>query len=218
MKTFTVSTPYDGFRRIFNYVYEYHNTITTEDGAATYESDSICIKILNPLKEPSKLIDAYCMGHGAVRDYVAQFNDGISTSGFEYTYYERLKDWNGDNQLKTIVDNLRKSLDTRRAVIMSDADAALWRPQSDMKSSEPPCFNWMQALVRNNELNLKVLFRSHDILKGWPANILAIAEMQRRMASQLPVVNIGYLEVISSIPHMYVSDINLIERTRERLK
>lgn len=213
MKSFTVKTPYEGFRRIFNYIYEYHDVVTTEDGAKTWEQSTIGIQILNPLAEPQKLIEAYCMGPGAVRDYIAQFNDGVNTKGFDYTYYERIKSY-GDirfNQLESIYRRLVVDPETRRAV------AVLWDPAIDFNLSHPPCLNWMQALIRNSELNLKVLFRSHDILKAWPANILAIAEMQRRMAEELKV-DVGYLEVISSIPHMYLSDIDLIEKTREMLK
>lgn len=215
MKSFTVNTPYDGFRRIFNFVYEYHHFEVTEDGADTWEQDSVTIKILNPLAEPKKLIDAYCMGPGAVRDYIAQFNDGTARGKFEYTYWERLQEYGlpeyNINQIEEVAETLECSPATRRAV------ATLWQPWIDNKIKDAPCLNWMQALIRNSELNLKVLFRSHDILKAWPSNILAIAEMQRRMAEELKV-DVGYLEVISSIPHMYLSDIDLINETRKKLK
>ena len=97
MKSFEVYSPFDGFKSIFNYVMQHHDVITTEDGAVTYESDSVCIKIKNPLAEPAKLIDAYCMGPGAVREYVSQFNDGTNVDGFEYTYWERLHLYNQDS-------------------------------------------------------------------------------------------------------------------------
>lgn len=211
MKSFEVYSPYIGFKTIFNHVMNCHDVITTEDGAVTYESESVCIKIKNPLYEPKKLIDAYCMGPGAVRDYIAQFNDGVNTSGFEYTYFDRLTRYGlpeyNENQIEDILDKLRESRDTRRAV------AVLWKPWGDTRLSDPPCLNWLQVVIRKGKLNLKVLFRSHDILKGWAANILAIAEMQRRMAEELKV-DIGYLEVISSIPHIYIkSDADLVKRT-----
>lgn len=214
---YNVFNPYEGFKSIFNHVMNHHTIITTEDGDVTYESDTVIVRIKKPLSDAKKLIDVYCMGPGAVKDYIAQFNDGVNTDGFEYTYYERLQDFNGENQLKKIVDNLKSSKFTRRGVICSDADASLWNPITDSKSSEPPCFNWMQALIRNNALNFKVLFRSHDILKGWPANVLAIAEMQRRMSEELNV-DVGYLEVISSIPHIYIkSDSDLVKITERKL-
>jgi thymidylate synthase len=216
MKSFEVYSPYVGFKTIFNHVMNCHDVITTEDGAVTYESDSVCIKIKNPLAEPEKLIGAYCMGPGAVRDYISQFNDGVNTKGFEYTYYERLTQYGlpeyNESQIENIVEKLKDSRDTRRAV------AILWQPWSDSRLSDPPCLNWIQAVIRKGNLNLKVLFRSHDILKGWPSNILAIAEMQRRMAEELEV-DVGYLEVISSIPHIYIkSDADLVKKTMGILK
>ena len=214
MTQYNVYSPYDGFKSIFNHVMQHHDVVETEGGAVTYESETIVVNIRHPLVEPAKLIDAYCMGSGAVRDYIAQFNDGINTAGFEYTYYDRLNKYGdiGFNQVVGIRRKLHYEENTRRAV------AVLWEPTVDYNINHPPCLNWMQAIVRKGNLNLKVLFRSHDILKGWPANVLAIAEMQRRMAEELKV-DVGYLEIISSIPHIYIkSDADLVKKTMEVLK
>ena len=213
---YNVYNPYDGFKSIFNHVMNHHEVIKSEDGDVTYESETVIVKIRKPLAEPKNLIDVYCMGPEAVKRYIAQFNDGTNTDGFEYTYYERLKEYDIEdqriNQINWIKKRLEESPNTRRGV------AVIWKPDEDVCSNNPPCLQWVQALIRAGNLNLKVLFRSHDVLKGWPSNILAIAEMQRRMAEELNV-DVGYLEVISSIPHIYIkSDADLVKETMVRLK
>ncbi len=76
-----------------------------------------------------------------------------------YTYGERLFDWKGHDQVAAMVQELRETRFSRRAV------AVLWDPTRDVGSADPPCLNLIQARAREGKLYLTAFFRSHDIFR-----------------------------------------------------
>jgi thymidylate synthase len=67
--------------------------------------------------------------------------------------------------------------------------------------------NWLQIVIRNGKVYLRVLFRSQDFLLGLPENLVGCAALQEWIVSEfvklgIPVT-IGNLTLISTIPHIY---------------
>ena len=72
------------------------------------------------------------------------------------------------NQLQTMIERLEENSGSNRAV------ATLYNVGLDCIEEHIPCLNWIQALIRNNELTLTIIFRSNDCYGAWPSNMLFI--------------------------------------------
>lgn len=127
-------------------------------------------------------IEGYPMKGEALAGYI----DSISKSdlqGFVYTYPNRLlkhfhhNDGNDGffiNQLDVCLNRLKKNLGSNRAVaVLLDPDVDSYELDStDKLVDDIPCWNWVQFLVRDDELNMHVQFRSNDIYNAFPANMM----------------------------------------------
>lgn len=207
-----VNTPIEGFKAIFNHVMNNHINLGTEDDDFTYEGGTCLVHIRQPMRDHDELIKASCQGPRSFQFYIEQLVHGFHRAGFSYTYYGRLREYAFESteeidQISCLLMKLRDSPATRRAV------ATTWQPWTDLKIDDPPCMDLLKLNIRGGKLNLRVLFRSHDILKAWPQNITALAHLQKYIAEML-LVSIGYLEVTSYDPHIYYkADQNLVKST-----
>ena len=140
-------------------------------------------EFLKGIKKGAYNIKDYPMSGEALHDYVASLNDpamitGIDVeneSSFIYTYPQRLMDYvtvdkvTGEigeyNQLQTMIERLEENSGSNRAV------ATLYNVGLDCIEEHIPCLNWIQALIRNNELTLTIIFRSNDCYGAWPSNM-----------------------------------------------
>ncbi|HEX7592951.1 MAG TPA: thymidylate synthase, partial [Anaerolineae bacterium] len=102
--------------------------------------------------------------HDQLEAYYPQLLTSRRPENIAYTYGERLFDFNGRDQVAGIVDALRATRYSRRAV------AGLWDPARDAHSVDPPCLNLVQARIRDGKLYLTAYFRSHDIFRAWLTN------------------------------------------------
>ena len=125
-------------------------------------------------------IYGYSMKDEALAKYVMAIDDEKMIDGgdFVYTYPERLMNFItvnrfGEkvpiNQIDVIVERLKENKGTNRAV------ATLYNSGLDMDEEHIPCFNWMQALIRDDILYLSVMFRSNDIFHAFPSNMYFIS-------------------------------------------
>lgn len=203
----TVKDPYQGFKFIVEYLNNYHDEFISEDNDVSYLGETIAVHILNPLENHDALIALDCQGLQSFEYYREQLVEGKHTKGFVYTYHGRLNDYFGFNQIEKIVNKLKESPTTRRAV------AVTWQPEFDLDSEDPPCMDLLKFSVKHGKLCLSVVFRSHDILKAWGKNVYALAYLMDDIALALDL-SIGYLEVISMDPHIYAkADIDLLNKT-----
>ncbi len=190
----------------------YGNRVITEDADDTSECKyPVSIVVYNPdNKDGIKDLRECCpYGDGYLNQYINDFLNGVSDDDerpmdFEYTYHERL--WKYDlppvysptiNQISAICNKLKTSQLSRRAV------AITWQPWNDIDSHDPPCLNHIQFWIREDRLNCATLWRSRDMLKGFPANVLAVNAMHTRLAQELHV-KMGYYSDTTNIPHAYL--------------
>ncbi|WP_316359375.1 thymidylate synthase [Candidatus Neptunichlamydia sp. REUL1] len=76
-------------------------------------------------------------------------------------YGPRLRDWNGIDQLRKIIEVLHQK-DSKRAVI------SIFDPDRDfVESKDIPCNNWLQFVLREGKLNLNVVVRANDLFWGF---------------------------------------------------
>jgi len=116
---------------------------------------------------------------------------------------EKLKDmsWEGYNQLLKCVERLNKSPETKRA------SAVLLGPTDLEELEDAPCFVLFTLALQGGQLVGSYVFRSHDILKGWPSNLLAISRMHRETALSLGVKP-GFVSVCSHNAQVYSRDLS----------
>jgi thymidylate synthase len=146
-----------------------------------------------------------------LEEYTKHFFSKEKPAGLDYSYGERLKDFDGLNQIEQMVNKLKAHPYSRRAF------ATTWNVNIDSKSENPPCLVTIQSIVRNNNLYLIAQFRSHDIYNAWPFNVYALRKTQEEIANKLNMQP-GILTVISNSAHIYQNNWVEAKATVEKYK
>lgn len=84
-------------------------------------------------------------------------------------YGKQWRNFNGVDQLKTVIENIKSNPYSRRHIITA------WDPSEVESMALPPCHTFMQFYVNNGELSLQLYQRSADIFLGVPFNIASYA-------------------------------------------
>jgi len=198
----------DALQQIAAFIYENGSGLVDERGIITIESRSFSVTIINPLEViPDGFNEQY------LKKYVKEFMEGVGEGldEFAYTYHDRIfKRWG--NQVEKIIDVLKKHPNTRRALI------SLWDPTVDLGHEAPPCLDFIWCTIRNNALEMHVIYRSHHlatitedgrVMKGEGAfvpNIYALAHLQQHIADKLDLKR-GPFVLTDFSGHLYVSKI-----------
>jgi len=215
MKVIRANTMGHAHEHVVRLIMRKHIELTTEDGEVTWEyPETVCIHVTQAINEPQ--VSSCCMfGKRFMEEYVKKVVEitpykGDGTDAV-YTYGNRLRDYpiidsygsvrgngrkDGIDQLEHVIGKLKNSLETRRAVIHT------WNVELDGGSTEPPCLQLVQFLVRNGLLNVHAYFRSNDMLSAWGANVFALRHLQRMVAKRIGTGS-GYIETISISAHLY---------------
>ncbi len=208
---------------VIKYILEHGRVVTTEDAGDTIEAEEVGMRIDTPLAEP--LASAASRFQQRFLDHYARDLLEGSAASFEYDYHGRLFAWGegltGDeaghrfNQVNYIIDKLRSAPSSRRAL------AITWIPPLDQVRIDCPCLQLVQCVVREGRLNMKVVFRSNDMLTAAGANMYALVHLQQHIAGQLGVATGSYSH-ISLVPHIYhlrdISDIPPFCRNGDRIR
>ena len=80
-------------------------------------------------------------------------------------YGVQWRDFNGVDQLKNLIEGLKKDQDSRRHILTA------WNPAELHNMSLPPCHAFSQFYVSNNKLSCQLYQRSCDMFLGVPFNI-----------------------------------------------
>ncbi len=120
--------------------------------------------------------------------------------GVAYTYGERLNAHPiAGNQLEKLIDKLKRSSGTRRAV------AVLWHHVVDLDSEDPPCIIIVQGDLSRGYYNHTVYIRSNDIYSAWPLNMYGQVKLAEEIASKIGS-KLGVVTTISCSAHIYEHD------------
>ena len=80
-------------------------------------------------------------------------------------YGVQWRDFNGVDQLKNLIEGLKKDPDSRRHILTA------WNPAELHNMSLPPCHAFSQFYISNNKLSCQLYQRSCDMFLGVPFNI-----------------------------------------------
>ncbi len=209
MQKFECYSIANAHERAVRHILERGRVVTTEDGEITAETDPITLVIRNPFNEPrispvSPYKKNYC------NQYADQLINGTDAD-FDYNYNDLLRHYNSTtltptgnydeitDQIYSIIDRLTVDPISRRAC------ATTWRPQEHGKSEcqNPPCLQHVQGWVRDNRFNMRVVFRSNDILGAAGVNMYGLTCLQEYMAKRIGV-GVGTYYHDATIPHIYL--------------
>lgn len=196
---------------IIKHILEKGRERRTENGEETLETDEIALRVENPLTDP--MASAHSRFKKAFLDCYADDLINGSDAVFEYDYHSRLFDWgqgltlNGADihadQIRYIIEKLKSEPVSRRAV------AVTWNPAIDETLDDCPCLQLIQCVIRTEReegdarlLDMKVVFRSNDMLSAAGANMYALARLQQSIAEEVGVP-VGAYTHISLVPHIY---------------
>ena len=170
---------------------------------------TITVHIEEPTAEPmiSKCIIG---GPYDLQRYVMELVDGILdfkiNAGWDYTYHDRF-----NRYMPFVIGELKRNKDSRRAII------SIRDNEVDSKTTDPACMQSMQFFIRNNKLDLIVLFRSNDLPEAFFFNAFGLIMLQQKVASELGV-EVGTYTHRSNSMHCYEKDFPLLENFVKAIK
>lgn len=176
------------------HIAKYGDEVITEDGESTLECETIALETPTPFEEPR-----FSEKSNIKQNFLDVYTDNLlngSDSVFEYDYHDRLCNYFDVDQVQYIIDKLKAQPHSRRA------QGITWNPPTDTKIKDCPCLQLVQCAVRNNKLEMRVVFRSNDMLLAFGANAYALTMLQQKIAAELGL-EVGTYTHIALIPHVY---------------
>lgn len=195
--------PYDVWVKLISELYSRRELLTDAGDRMIYPA----LIVSTIYKPTTKCHPNEMYSQQFIDQYASQILSG-DKKGFEYTYGERLNAYQATpanitvNQIDKMIERLKKDKFSRRACSVT------WNPYVDPDLDDCPCMQWVKLYI-DRGLNMQVLFRSHDLVKGYYANVLMLSNLLIHAAYKLNVP-IGNLEIVSSQGHYYNVDENLI--------
>lgn len=138
-------------------------------------------------------------------DFLRQFTkiwDMFTNPGDVVTvaYGYRWRKYFGRDQLKLLIDLLKKDPSSRHGVIM------MWDPSSDglggVNKKNVPCPYTFTVNIIGGKLHLHLMVRSNDMILGFPHDVAGFALLQSILAQELGVLPGIYTHTISNA-HVY---------------
>ena len=192
-------SPVDGWVRIVRKIMQSGMIRKDERGSETRWLENAVIHIENPFTD--RVSKLYPFSEPVLKDKYATQLLNPDRMDFDYTYGERLNAWGSEevNQISYVIDKLRGSPHTRRAV------ATTWDPRKDTIVDEVPCLNHFVFMTRDDVLDLSVMIRSNDMYGAWPANVYALGELLNHVCIQVGIAH-GTITTMSVNAHIYKHD------------
>jgi thymidylate synthase len=125
-------------------------------------------------------------------------------------YGKQWRDFNGVDQLRDVIDNLRTNPDSRRHLVTA------WNPADlpeMVRSGLPPCHTLFQFYVAGGRLSCQLYQRSADVFLGVPFNIASYALLTQLVAREVGLEPGDFVHTLGDA-HLYG---NHLEQAREQL-
>ena len=123
-------------------------------------------------------------------------------------YGKQWRNFNGVDQLKDVIKNIKKNSLSRRLIISA------WNPPEIKKMLLPPCHTFIQFYVKDYKLSTLLYQRSADVFLGVPFNIASYALLTHLIA-QVTGLEVNEFIHTTGDTHVYL---NHIEQINEQLK
>lgn len=186
------------------------------EGEQRLEFDWITVLINHPYSEPyDSMLPEIPVQYGIpnpvepgyIEQYLPYLMTGEKGPDEDYTYGQRL--WNcligvdddfGEeygNQISYWIEVLKETPNTNQAVLQIAEPSDGWL-------KDPPCLRHIDMRVKEGKLVFYPYFRSWDLWGGFPANLAAIAILQKYMADEMRIgITQGPIIASSKGLHIY---------------
>ena len=193
----------DAWYRGLNVIWNHGNAVADERGNQIKEFMDLMIVIEDPYT--NKIPRDTVWNEERLEEYAKQLISGENEQDFEYTYGQRLRNWDGKvDQIEYVIEKLQRNPTSRRAI------AITWIPPVDTKVSEVPCMMLDDFKIRDGKVHLTTLFRSHDFGGAYPANLYGLSRLLEHVADRLDEKP-GTITTVSISAHIYDHDWDLAE-------
>lgn len=118
-------------------------------------------------------------------------------------YGKQWRDFNGVDQLKNLIEEIKQNPTSRRLIISA------WNPAEVKDMALPPCHAFMQFYVSDNKLSCQLYQRSADVFLGVPFNIASYA-LFTMMIAQVCGLECGEFVHTLGDAHIYLNHIDQI--------
>jgi len=142
------------------------------------------------------------------RDIGKFSDDGVTFHG---AYGKRIIH-DGINQIKTVINSLKKDKDSRQAIITIYDHVLDEQPTKDRA-----CSLNLMFLIREGRLDLIANMRSNDIIRGFPYDSFNFSFLQNIIANELGIPLGSYTHISNSM-HLYETDFIWAQRILEAAK
>jgi thymidylate synthase len=125
-------------------------------------------------------------------------------------YGKQWRNFNGVDQLREVVDNIRANPDSRRHIVTA------WNPTDlpeMVKAGLPPCHTLFQFYVAGGRLSCQLYQRSADVFLGVPFNIASYALLTDLVAREAGLAAGEFVHTLGD-GHLYL---NHLDQAREQL-
>jgi thymidylate synthase len=137
-----------------------------------------------------------------------QFSDDGQTLYGAYGY--RLRNLDGEDQIRKAISILKKDKATRRVVL------TMWSSRDlGYDSKDIPCNISIMFKIRNDQLDMTVINRSNDVYLGVPYNVLVFYLLQNYMANQINC-EVGHQRHFTDSLHLYSQHIEKVKTIVEK--
>jgi len=170
-------------------------TVQQDEDVNLYEVLGLSIEISAPSSK-----DAIIEKYGdtkVISKMLAKFSKGIVMEDRPFTYGERIYNQQGIDQFEWIVARLQTKQQTKSATI------GLLLPGDN--DPNLPCLSTLDVKIRNGKLELQFFFRSQNIFGRQYANLLALVDLQSKLAQRCKVA-IGSIRGYIASAHIYEFD------------
>lgn len=161
------------------------------------------IAIVNAEDPTSVYYPAYLpMGRDALEEYYPQVLTAQNIPDTSYTYGDRLRSYNGFDQIASMIELIRTRPDSKRMY------ATTWKVDLDSgqtKSGDVPCLTQLNATVRDGTVVLTAHFRSQDMFSAWPLNMFAIRKLHKLICDDAQL-ELGPTMIVTHSAHIYAWD------------
>ena len=127
-------------------------------------------------------------------------------------YGRQWRNFNGVDQLREVVDNLRRNPDSRRHIVTA------WNPADIpemVKAGLPPCHTLFQFYVADGRLSCQLYQRSADVFLGVPFNIASYALLTHLVARECDLAVGDFVHTLGDA-HLYLNHLDQAELQRSR--
>ena len=125
-------------------------------------------------------------------------------------YGVQWRDFNGTDQIKNLIDGIKKDPDSRRHIISA------WNPGELHLMSLPPCHAFSQFFISNKKLSCQLYQRSCDMFLGVPFNIASYSLLVHIIARECSLEVGEFIHVLGDY-HIYHEHFNQIQTQLGRI-